>query len=40
MIEVGEVSKDKVHDYLLNKHYLGRIPSISYSFGLYIDGEL
>ena len=32
-------SKD-TYDLLLNVHYAGRVPSISFAFGLFIDGEL
>ena len=35
--EVISVPSSQTYDWLLNKHYEKRIPSISYSFGLYLD---
>ena len=32
---VESIKKHETYDWLLNKHYLKRIPSISYCFGLY-----
>lgn len=32
---VESIKKNETYDWLLNKHYLKRIPSISYCFGLY-----
>ena len=40
MIEVKEIDKKLTYDFILNKHYAQRKPSISYSYGLFIDGEL
>ena len=40
MIEVKEIDKKLTYDFILNKHYALRKPSISYSYGLFIDGEL
>jgi hypothetical protein len=32
---VKSINSDQTYDWLLNKHYAKRIPSISYAFGLY-----
>ena len=40
MIEVKKIDKKLTYDFILNKHYAQRKPSISYSYGLFIDGEL
>lgn len=37
---VSPISFDDIRPWLLYKHYAHRIPSISYSFGLFIDNEL
>lgn len=37
---VEHIEYDKCKDWLLYKHYAKRIPSISYSYGLYDDKEL
>jgi len=34
---VSSINPSETYDWLLNKHYARRIPSISYSFGLYSD---
>jgi hypothetical protein len=34
---VISIESDQTYDWLLNKHYAKRIPSISYAFGLYCD---
>ena len=39
-MEVKSIDSFETYDWLLNKHYAKRIPSISYSFGLYIDNVL
>lgn len=39
-MEVRCIPAKDTYDLLLNVHYAGRIPSISYAFGLFIDGEL
>jgi len=39
-MQVKSIDSFETHDWLLNKHYAKRIPSISYSFGLYIDNVL
>ena len=39
-IEVCEIDKKLSHDFILNKHYAQRLPSISWCFGLFIDGSL
>lgn len=38
--EVREIPKSQTYEWLLNKHYAKRIPSISYAFGLYDGGIL
>ena len=37
---VRSIKSKQTYDWLLNKHYSKRIPSISYAFGLYKIGEL
>lgn len=37
---VSTIKPHETHDWLLNKHYAKRIPSISYAFGLYDFGVL
>ena len=37
---VEPIKSSETYDWLLNKHYAKRIPSISYAFGLYKDGSL
>lgn len=39
-IRVSHISFKDIKPWLLYKHYAHRIPSISYSFGLFIDNEL
>ena len=39
-IEVKRIESKESYDFLLNKHYAGRIPSISYAFGLYINNVI
>lgn len=39
-IRVSPISFEDIKPWLLHKHYAHRIPSISYSFGLFIDNEL
>ncbi len=39
-MEVKEITYSVAKDFLLPRHYSGRIPSISYSFGLYDNNEL
>ena len=38
--EVIAIEKPESHWLILNVHYARRLPSISYAFGLYFDGEL
>ena len=38
--KVESIKNQETHDWLLNKHYAKRLPSISYSFGLFKDKEL
>ena len=40
MKEVRIITRDATKDFILNIHYAHRIPSISYSFGLYDNNEL
>lgn len=37
---VTRVTRNDCSDLILNKHYAGRWPSISYAFGLILDGEM
>ncbi len=39
-IVVKSIKSRETYDWLLHKHYAKRIPSISYSFGLYFNEEL
>lgn len=39
-LSVQTISHSQTHEWLLKKHYAHRIPSISYSFGLYEDDLL
>ena len=38
--KVKRIKSEETYDWLLNKHYAKRIPSISYCFGLYVESEL
>ena len=38
--EVLEISPKIASDFLLPRHYSGRIPSITKAFGWFVDGEL
>jgi hypothetical protein len=38
--KIESIPKSQTYDWLLNKHYAKRIPSISYAFGLYKDKVL
>ena len=38
--QVESIDSRETYDWLLNKHYAKRIPSISYAFGLFKDREL
>lgn len=40
MVSVQPIAADQTHDWLLRVHYSGRIPSISYAFGLFSDSVL
>lgn len=40
MYEVRRVERSDCEEYILGIHYAKRWPSISYAFGLYMDGEL
>lgn len=33
--QVNKIPSKETHDFILNKHYAGRLPSISYAYGLY-----
>ena len=37
---IESITKNQTYDWLLNKHYAKRIPSITYAFGLYKDKVL
>ena len=37
---VRSIKKQETYEWLLHKHYAKRLPSISYSFGLFCDGKL
>tara|TARA_Y100001938_G_scaffold4387_2_gene5520 strand:+ start:2840 stop:3496 length:657 start_codon:yes stop_codon:yes gene_type:complete len=39
-VEIVHISKDISNDWLLNKHYAKRIPSVSYRFGCFEDGVI
>jgi len=39
-IKVCIINKKETYDYILNKHYAGRKPSISFSYGLFIKGKI
>ena len=38
--EIRKIHRDETLEFLLNIHYAKRIPTISYSFGLYIEKKL
>ena len=40
MIEITQIDYNVAKDFLLPRHYSGRIPSISYAYGCYNDGNL
>lgn len=40
MINVKKIENKESLDFILNKHYAQRKPSISYAYGLFIDNEL
>ena len=40
MLSVKKIDRKDTLDYILNIHYAKRVPSISYSFGLFDDNEL
>ena len=37
---VKKIKSKETHDFILNKHYAGRLPSISYAFGYFEDDEM
>ena len=39
-IEVCPIKSWQTNHFIINVHYAGRLPSISYAFGLFSDGEL
>ena len=39
-IEIKKIPSKQTYDFILNKHYAQRKPSISYAFGLFINGML
>ena len=40
MTEIKTIAYDTAKDFLLPRHYSGRIPSISYAYGCYNDDNL
>jgi hypothetical protein len=40
MMEVRKITYEETKPFILKKHYLGRMPSISYAYGLYFNGSL
>lgn len=40
MFDVKDVSREDLKSFILGKHYAQRMPSVSYSFGLYINNTL
>ena len=38
--KIKTIKKEECKDWFLNKHYAKRLPSISFSFGLYINDSL
>ena len=40
MIEIIQIDYNTAKDFLLPRHYSGRIPSISYAYGCYNDDNL
>lgn len=39
-IEVKKIKYEETKDFILNKHYASRMPSITFSFGLFINSKL
>lgn len=39
-MKLKQISYDETKDFILNKHYAGRMPSISYAFGCFEGNEL
>lgn len=37
--EVKQITREETLDYILNLHYAGRVPSISFAYGLFKEGE-
>tara|TARA_R110002126_G_scaffold116368_2_gene255755 strand:+ start:431 stop:1000 length:570 start_codon:yes stop_codon:yes gene_type:complete len=40
MYEVKQIERKQALDRILDVHYLHRVPSISFTYGLFLDGEL
>lgn len=40
MVEVRRITYQEIKPWILQKHYARRMPSVSYAFGCFIDGEL
>ena len=38
--EVKKIQSRDTRDFILNKHYAKRMPSISYAYGLFVNGNL
>lgn len=39
-MEIKRIAREDTKDFILNKHYAQRMPSISYAYGLYLEGKL
>lgn len=39
-MQIKQITKSEYKDFILNKHYAQRMPSISWAFGLYINNKL
>lgn len=39
-MEFKAIESKYTYDFILNKHYAGRLPSISFSYGIFIDNKL
>jgi len=39
-MEIKRIESNQTKGFILNKHYAQRMPSISYAYGLFIDGKL
>lgn len=39
-MEIKIIKKAETYDWIINKHYAKRLPSISWAFGLFVDNAL